>query len=341
MLDIRRNKKALILGVIFVLVVFTSLSVYNYLFKSVTVSVDQKVTAFKVTYNTVKELLYANDITINEEDYINVDLNQKLKNGMEIVVKKATPIIILNGNERININTTEEIVRDVVENLSIEIDDNDKIIPPLDSEVKDNLEIKIIKVDEKIEKIIDEIPYKVIEIVNENLFKGSKVEVQSGKEGLIEYRVKRIYENGELIEESIEDSHLVQQPVDSIVEKGTKDYVLSSRGKVAYKKAITMVATAYDLSYESTGKNPGDKNYGITASGTKARPGVVAVDTRVIPLGTKLYIESLDGWPDYGFAVAEDTGGAIKGNKIDLFMENRADALRFGRRKVKVYILEN
>ena len=95
-----------------------------------------------------------------------------------------------------------------------------------------------------------------------------------------------------------------------------------------------MVASAYDLSYESTGKRPGDKYFGITASGTKARPGVVAVDPSVIPLGTRLYVEG------YGFAVAEDTGGAIKGNRIDLFYENRKQALNYGMRKVKVYILK-
>ena len=105
-------------------------------------------------------------------------------------------------------------------------------------------------------------------------------------------------------------------------------------------RSIFMEATAYDLSFESCGKNPGDKNYGITASGTQARPGIVAVDPKVIPLGTKLYIESMDGTGSYGYASAEDTGGAIKGNIIDLFFTNRSDALSFGRRQVKVYILD-
>ena len=67
---------------------------------------------------------------------------------------------------------------------------------------------------------------------------------------------------------------------------------------------------------------------------------IVAVDPKVIPLGTKLYIQSLDGTKDYGFAIAEDTGGAIKGNKIDLFFESSEQVYKFGRRKVKVYILK-
>lgn len=71
-----------------------------------------------------------------------------------------------------------------------------------------------------------------------------------------------------------------------------------------------------------------------TATGTMPRVGVVAVDPKVIPLGTRLYIDG------YGFARAEDTGGAIKGDKIDLFLDTSEEAKRFGRRWVTVYILK-
>ena len=116
--------------------------------------------------------------------------------------------------------------------------------------------------------------------------------------------------------------------------------VATSRGDVSFREAIIMIASAYDLSYASTGKRPGDRGYGITASGTTARPGTVAVDPRVIPLGTRLYVESLDGTSDYGFAIAEDTGGAIKGHKIDLFFQSSSQAWSDGRRNVKIYILD-
>ena len=113
-----------------------------------------------------------------------------------------------------------------------------------------------------------------------------------------------------------------------------------SRGAFRFSSQMDMVATAYDLSYESCGKYPDHPEYGITASGTKAKPGTVAVDPDVIALGTKLYIASIDGSPDYGFATALDTGSAIKGYRIDLFMEDSNDVMNFGIRQVKVYILE-
>jgi 3D (Asp-Asp-Asp) domain-containing protein len=67
--------------------------------------------------------------------------------------------------------------------------------------------------------------------------------------------------------------------------------------------------------------------WGITRSGTRARPGVVAVDPAVIPLGSRLRIAGLPGT-----YLAEDTGGGIRGAHIDVFMESRTDALHFGRR---------
>ena len=74
--------------------------------------------------------------------------------------------------------------------------------------------------------------------------------------------------------------------------------------------------------------------YNIFLAGTLAHWGTVAVDPSVIPLYSRLYI------PGYGFAVAGDTGGAIVGNRIDLFFPSYSDAIRFGRRTVTVYVLE-
>jgi 3D (Asp-Asp-Asp) domain-containing protein len=102
----------------------------------------------------------------------------------------------------------------------------------------------------------------------------------------------------------------------------------------AVRRALTMVATAYDPGPLSTGKRPGDRGYGVTASGMRAGYGVVAVDPRVIPLGTRLYI------PGYGYAIAGDTGSAIVGNRIDLGFATYAEAIRFGRQSVAVYVLK-
>ncbi|WP_301859930.1 peptidoglycan-binding protein [uncultured Megasphaera sp.] len=92
-----------------------------------------------------------------------------------------------------------------------------------------------------------------------------------------------------------------------------------------YQQRIVMDATAY------TADDPG--NSGYTATGKRLQRGMVSVDPSVIPLGTQLYVEG------YGYATAEDTGGAIYGNRIDLAMDSTDEALNFGRQDVVVYVL--
>lgn len=337
---IKHHRGTLIATIFLCTIALLTLSLYSLSQKEIIIRVDDNITAFKVTSNTVEELLYQKDIQIGNEDYISHELDQSLENGMEIIIKKAIPIIIYNEESKITLNSTAKTVEEVIQHMNIEIDENDIVTPSLNESINQDLEIKIVKVDEEIENVEEEIPFKIIEKNNDELFKGKILKIQNGENGLKEITIKRRYENGQLVSETTESSTIVREPIDEIVERGTKELLASSNGMLTYDESVEMVATAYDLSYESTGKNPGDKYFGLTASGTMARPGVVAVDPKVIPLGTKLYIESLDSWPDYGFAVAEDTGGAIKGNKIDLFMESHSTASRFGRRRVKVYILD-
>ncbi len=92
--------------------------------------------------------------------------------------------------------------------------------------------------------------------------------------------------------------------------------------------ALTMIATAYTADSATSAPT------GYTATGMLARRGVVAVDPRVIPLGTTLFV------PGYGMAVAADTGGAIIGNRIDLCMDSYGDAMTFGRQRVQVYVIK-
>lgn len=99
-------------------------------------------------------------------------------------------------------------------------------------------------------------------------------------------------------------------------------------------RAHEMVATAYTAGEESTGKGPNHPAYGVTASGTRATEGrTVAVDPDVIPLGTWVYIEGL------GLRQAEDTGGAIRGNRLDLFLNDLDAAVEFGVRPVRLWML--
>ncbi|WP_438448520.1 3D domain-containing protein [Gorillibacterium sp. sgz5001074] len=101
------------------------------------------------------------------------------------------------------------------------------------------------------------------------------------------------------------------------------------------KKVLSSTLTAYTSGKESTGKTPSHPAYGITYSGVKAEEGrTVAVDPSIIPLGSTVYIEGI------GIRRAEDTGSAIKGAKIDVYMNDLEQAQTFGvKRNVKVFVL--
>lgn len=104
----------------------------------------------------------------------------------------------------------------------------------------------------------------------------------------------------------------------------------SSGMTYTYTEALTVSCTAY-----SCGGSPG-----YTYSGTLARVGAVAVDPNYIPLGTRMYIVSNDGQYVYGYCVAEDIGGGIKGYKIDLYFDTFAECYQFGVRTCTAYILK-
>lgn len=237
--------------------------------------------------------------------------------------------------------TSCKTVKELLSDLKIKVDDDDIVIPNLDTELKSEGKISIIKVDVKVIEKEVEAPFKTIKKKNKELtHKQSKILIQ-GVNGKNIVKCKEYYAGDKLIKEEVIHVETLVKPIDQIFEEGTKDVFTNDRGDFTARKAIKMVATAYEAGPRSTGKRPGDKGYGITASGARAKRGTVAVDPRVIPLGTKLYVKSLTpGVPDYGFAIAQDTGGAIKGNKIDLFMDTVWECLQFGRRPVMVYILQ-
>lgn len=183
----------------------------------------------------------------------------------------------------------------------------------------------------------EDISYNTVKRLNPSLEAGTTQTVREGENGKksVTYKVK--YENGVEISREVVSETVIEAPVDKIVEYGNKNASANSpvnTGKLDYKYVITCNATAYDLSAEENGGYAGQ-----TATGVPLDKGVIAVDPRVIPLGSRVYIEALDGSWSYGYAVAADTGGAIKGNRVDLCYRTRYECIQFGRRPCRVYVL--
>jgi len=289
---------------------------------------------------TVAEALDEAGYELKPSDQIYPDGNSKLTNGMTIKIKRAFAVIIEDEGETKEVYTLGPLVENVLAEEGLTLNNGDIVEPALDASIERGETISITRVREETVFSQEIFPYKIETRKNPDWGIDESEIIQEGEDGikLVTYLVT--YENGVLTDEKKVREEILVEPVTEIIEKGDGRLLVASRGNMRFKKSMTMTSTAYDLSVESCGKTPDHPEYGITYSGTRAKKGTVAVDPSVIPLGTRLYIESLDGRSDYGFAVAEDTGSAVKGNIIDLFMESEADVAAYGKRKVRVYILE-
>lgn len=190
----------------------------------------------------------------------------------------------------------------------------------LNKEISDGASIKIIH--NRIEKKAKERNILVPATREWDIFlaPGKQRIIDPGRNGKIKDTTVNYYRNGKLVETKKVGSQLVVTPKPMRLAYGTYD-VVSRQTPVRGGQAIKFEATAYTY----TGYR--------TATGAETRRGIIAVDPRVIPLGTRLYVEG------YGYGVAADTGGAIKGRRIDVFLESETAALKWGRRDVKVHIL--
>ncbi|MPM89146.1 hypothetical protein SDC9_136254 [bioreactor metagenome] len=177
-----------------------------------------------------------------------------------------------------------------------------------------------------VEERQQDVPFTVIRQPNATMEKGVEEVVEAGQNGVKTVSVKMHFADEKQVTEEVIAETIIVQPKPQIINVGTRDTINTSRGAQRFRSVAWMEATAY-LPTDGSAE-------GLTATGIPARRGIVAVDPDIIPLGTRVYI------PGYGVGLAADTGGAIIGNKIDLCMESSSEAWRFGRRDVKVYILE-
>jgi 3D (Asp-Asp-Asp) domain-containing protein len=173
------------------------------------------------------------------------------------------------------------------------------------------------------------VPYKSYMVMSDSIAPGTVKTASVGVDGVQHKMLKVFYRNGNAVKSEVLSERTVKEPVDQITYCGirTRDAraMPSRSGSYDRLRELDMVATGYS-------PHEGSRT-GRCATGMHAGYGVVAVDPRVIPLHSRLYIEG------YGYAVAGDTGGAIRHNRIDLGHNTYREAEDVGRRRVHVYLL--
>ena len=292
---------------------------------------------------TVEDLLENTGVEVSDYDLVTPKLDSYVDSSQPVVVQRVKKVSVTVSNETVQYITTAETVGDFLEEKGIDVNYHDIVSLPLETKLETDNELEIVRVVRRIVKEETEVPFETKTVCDTSMSISDSKIITPGIAGIDCQTYEVVLHDGVEVTRELVGKERTKEPVAEVKAVGVKsDGVrrLEKGDNFSYSKVITCNATAYDLSYQSCGKNPGDRGYGITASGARAKYGTVAVDPRVIPLGTRMYIESADGSFVYGYCVAADTGGAINGNRVDLFFPSYNECMQFGKRSVKVYILD-
>ncbi len=336
-------KEILFVTTALIISVLAGYTLFSLLEKDVRINDNGQFIDVKTMVGTVGDVLEQNDVAVTSDDYINVALDEKLQTETlnEINIKRAVPVkIIADGSETI-LMTYRDTVGETLESSPVKPSGLDRLANvSTEDKITKDMTIEITRVQELYVTESESVPFETVKKENNRLNSGTERTVKQGVEGELQKQYKVVTEDGKEVLKELVMETLLSSPISAIVEFGTVLNHTTSRGDVLrYGEVLSMRATAYTASFKDTGKSPGDPGFGITRTGIRAKKGVIAVDPRVIPLGTRVYVEVAGSTPDYGYAIAADTGGAIKGDLIDLYYDTQDFVDRWGVKKVKVYIL--
>ncbi len=287
---------------------------------------------------SVQTVLSKQGIQLNEGDKTSIALNQKVSGDSVIEIYRAMPVTITLNGVSTQYTTTKKLVADVLAEIGITAEE-DQVTPRMTDVIESGDEIVINREDSQIVAVSEVIPYNTVERANASLAPGERVVVQSGADGEREITYSIKYSDGAEVSRQRIGEVVLAEPTDEIIEYSPQEpfevgKIPASR-PTNYSRMEVFEATAYDASPADNGPWAG-----VTSTGMTMGYGVIAVDPTVIPYGTRMYIESCDGKYVYGYAIAGDCGGAIKGHRVDLFYWSRSQCYEFGRRNVNIYFLD-
>ncbi len=280
----------------------------------------------------------------------------------EITIQRNQTIGIIYRSQSQTVSTYGQTVAELLKELEITLTENDVVSAELDSQTYDGMKIVIDRILSIEETYTVAVPFGTQYVLNENLAADEQVVMTQGIEGQIQNVDEVGYLNGGEVSRTNLSATLISQPVAQIVAVGSLEGIdpesvleidqesapetTTGDGKLHISDGMIITPDGQILSYTHTmgvtatayhNTDPGCTIY--TAIGTYCRVGAIAVDPKVIPYGTRMYIVTNDGQYIYGTAVAEDCGGSIKGNRVDLYFDSVDECWTFGIREATVYFL--
>lgn len=267
----------------------------------------------------------------------------------EIKVQREMTITINNCGQIVTAASYGEPLSALLEREGIETYGPYTVSPNLDTMVYDGMEVTIGNVVTTQEVYTVEIPYQVTQCEDPTIPAGQTQILVAGSVGQMRRQAEVVYENGQEVSRIVTEETVLEHPVDQLVAIGTGDPEASAQeasGKLQIGDGVITLPTGEVLTYTHSGIFKGTAyTHGIggvdfiTATGTTVHWGTVAVDPKVIPYGTRMFIVTNDGEYIYGLSTAEDCGGGVNGNHVDLYFPTVDSCFAFGVRECTIYFL--
>jgi len=278
---------------------------------------------------TVGEALESANIKLSPGDLVNFPLTQTVQDGMNIVIERAEPVFVYCEGAVSSVLTAEKNVAKILELARIGLGPDDKVIPDLDATIPENRCIRVVRVTFNEVTVDEKVAFGTERREDRSLEAGLSRIYKEGVPGIVRVTYIVKYEDGREVSREEKAREEIKAPSSRIVLVGARHEISRGGESIRFERALEVTATAYCPDARCCGPYAD----GLTYTGIPAKKGVIAVDPRVIPLGTRVYVDG------YGYAIAADVGGAIKGNKIDVCFDTYQEAITWGVKKVKVYIL--
>lgn len=294
----------------------------------------------RTTAQTVGEALRQAQVTLYLGDRVQPPLGSSVSTSLRVTIQRSTPLSLRIGSTSAagagdstanagilhKTRTRAKTVGDALSELGVVIAGLDRVEPPLSTPLYPDIRVTVTRVTEDV-VIKEEIePYETVFVPDPNLPIDTQQVVNAGAEGITRRRYRVRYENGVEQARNLEDTWLAQKPTQRQIAYGQRIDPQTFTGPdgttITYWRKIKMLATSYNAASAGGSR---------TFTGDALRGGIVAIDPRLVPLRSKVYV------PGYGYGDALDTGGAIRSRRIDLAYDdaNFVSILRW----VDVYLL--
>ncbi len=291
-------------------------------------------TTFYTTAPTLGEALRQAGLVVYLGDYVSPDLGTPVMPGWQVYIQRSIPATIVVDGRTIRTRTRSGNIAGLLTQEGVELKDKDYSIPEATRGVNADMTVQVMRVREEIVTESETIPFQTVWQADRTMEIDEHEIVQAGVAGVKKRQIRIRYENGREVRRQLDREWIDSSPVTQLIAYGQnivkRDLTLPDGTVVQYWRKVRLLATSYTAA--TSGKARTNPLFGYTFLGWQAGNGIVAIDPRVVNLRSKLYV------PGYGMAQAGDTGGAIKGRRIDLGYDE--DKLVLWYKWTDVYLLD-